>query len=285
MTFYEASFGDPGKRGRGAVARQRAEKTVVRTAVSLGARSPADRAQALRRDDIDFQRDRVDDESVGIMNGVRRGGGHRRPWRGARRTGDLDIPPPTRTRTFPYSGAVGTAPDSGATRVDPVAFCRARRIPCYDVASLDSPDGHAPVASLRPDLAVHAGAGILRVPLLALLRLGTLNAHMGVLPYYRGMNVAEWARFNGDPVGCAVHLVDAGIDMGPIACVRIVDTQTAPSIGDLRRLVDDAQIALLGDVIRCTMRSGSLPPVRSQGEEEGLQFFRMHPAVAAVLNG
>jgi folate-dependent phosphoribosylglycinamide formyltransferase PurN len=181
---------------------------------------------------------------------------------------------------------VDRAPDSGrATQVDPVAYCRAKRIPYYEVASLDSPDGRALVARLQPDLAVHAGAGILRAPLLALPRLGTLNAHMGVLPYYRGMNVAEWARFNGDPVGCSVHLVDPGIDTGPIACVRIVDTQAAASIGEVRHLVDDAQIALLGDVIRYAVRSGSLPPTRSQGMEEGRQLFRMHPEVAAVLNG
>jgi len=180
---------------------------------------------------------------------------------------------------------VERSPDRDATRVDPIAFCCASRIPYYEVTSLDSHDGCALVARLRPDLAVHAGAGILRAPLLALPRLGTLNVHMGILPYYRGMNVAEWAQFNGDPVGCSVHLVDAGIDTGPIACVRIVDTQMAASIGDLRRMVDDAQIALLGDVIRWATRAGSMPPLRSQAIEEGLQFFRMHPAVAAVLDG
>ena len=79
-------------------------------------------------------------------------------------------------------------------------FCRAQAIPSFTVRTVDAPEGLALVASLRPDLAVHAGAGILRAPLLALPRLGTLNAHMGVLPYYRGMNVAEWAVLNGDPV-------------------------------------------------------------------------------------
>jgi Formyl transferase len=167
--------------------------------------------------------------------------------------------------------------------IDPVLFCVAHQIPCHEVPTLDSSEGRALVASLRPDLAVHAGAGILRAPVLEIPRLGTLNAHMGVLPYYRGMNVAEWARFNGDPVGCSVHVVDAGIDMGPIVCVRIVDTQTVTTVQQLRRVVNEAQIALLGDVIRFVQRSGVMPPARSQRAEEGVQFFRLHPDIATCL--
>ena len=106
---------------------------------------------------------------------------------------------------------------------------------------------------------------------------------MGVLPYYRGMNVAEWARFNGDPVGCSVHLVDAGIDTGPILCVRLVDTTIATSIQRLRRVVNEAQIALLGDVIQFVVRGGCLLPLRSQRVEEGVQFFRVHADIAARL--
>src|SRR5437773_8359498 len=157
-------------------------------------------------------------------------------------------------------GRVVGESEPGGGPVDALTFCLAQGIPCREVATLDSPAGRAVVENLRPDLAVHAGAGILRAPLLAIPRLGTINAHMGVLPYYRGMNVTEWARFNGDPVGCSVHLVDAGIDTGPILCVRLLDAESARSLSELRRLVDDAQIALLGETIRFVLRSGSLPP-------------------------
>src|SRR5438128_5212353 len=80
--------------------------------------------------------------------------------------------------------------------------------------------------------------------------LGTLNAHMGILPHYRGMNVTEWARFNGDPVGCTVHLIDPGIDTGDILCVRAVNVNDGVNIPQLRTLVDRAQIELLGEVVR-----------------------------------
>ena len=151
--------------------------------------------------------------------------------------------------------------------IDPLTYCLANGIPCHEVTSLESAVGLAAVAALQPDLAVHAGAGIVRAPVLAIPRLGTLNAHMGVLPYYRGVHVAEWARFNGDPVGCTVHLLDPGIHTGPIVCVRLVDTSGATSIEALRRLVDAAQIALLGRVIQFVLRSRSLPPLRMQRAE------------------
>ena len=97
------------------------------------------------------------------------------------------------------------------------------------------------------------------------------------------MNVTEWARFNGDPVGCTVHLIDPGIDTGDILCVRAVNVNDGVNIPQLRTLVDRAQIELLGEVVRFIARSGALPPHRSQQPEEGVQFFRMHPDLARVL--
>lgn len=174
-------------------------------------------------------------------------------------------------------------PSADTPAQDAIAYCRARGIPWFEVAALESAEGHALVRRLAPDLAVHAGAGILRAGLLALPRLGTLNAHMGLLPYYRGMNVSEWAAFNGDPVGCTVHLVDPGLDTGPILCVRMVDGDATRSIAELRRVVDEAQIALLGEVVRFALERGVLPPGRSQRAEEGVQFFRLHPELATRL--
>src|SRR5262249_38597239 len=123
----------------------------------------------------------------------------------------------------------------------------------------------------------------LRAPILAVPRLGTLNAHMGLLPFYRGMNVTEWAAFNGDPVGCTAHLIDAGIDTGPIVCVQEVVTTGARTVVELRTRVDEAQIALLGRVVRYASTTGTLPLLWEQAPSIGRQFFRMHADLAAVL--
>jgi hypothetical protein len=62
-----------------------------------------------------------------------------------------------------------------------------------------------------------------------------------------------------------------------------VDTRSARSVAELRRLVDTAQIALLGDVVRFVLAEGVLPPARPQTPAEGVQFFRLHAELAAVL--
>jgi methionyl-tRNA formyltransferase len=206
--------------------------------------------------------------------------------RGASRLGRLRA----RVRDNGLGWAVGrlrrrsaTAPAAVGDALEAVEFCRQAGIPFVTVPSVNEPGALERIASLKPALAIHAGAGLLRSPLLAIPTLGTVNAHMGILPRYRGMNVAEWARLNGDPVGCSVHRIDPGIDTGEIVCVRRVDTAGCRTIAQLRETVDRAQIALLGQVVRTILETGAIPGGRTQAPREGIQFFRMHPELAAVL--
>jgi len=188
-------------------------------------------------------------------------------------------------KLFPgrHSTAPGFVEAPAAPLEPPADLARRLGIPAVRVESLNSLEGLQAVRALAPDVAVHAGAGILRAPLLEIPRLGTVNAHMGILPHYRGMNVSEWAALSGDPVGCTVHVVDPGIDTGPILCVREVDPGPAGNISQLRRLVDKAQVELLGEVLQYVVRSGELPPCRPQERREGVQFFRMHDDLKAIL--
>lgn len=166
---------------------------------------------------------------------------------------------------------------------DPRAVCRQAGIPIVEVESFDSAAALRAIGDLKPDLFVFAGGAILRAPLLAIPRLGTVNAHMGLLPFYRGMNVAEWACFHGDPVGCTVHVIDTGIDTGDIVCARQVDPGGASTVAALRQAVDDAQFALLEEVVRYVTATGELPARAPQAPAEGRQFFRMHDALLGLL--
>lgn len=159
---------------------------------------------------------------------------------------------------------------------NPAGLARKLDVPIFSVPLLNEPEFLNALRKLQPDIVVHAGAGIIRAPFLSVPRLGTINAHMGLLPRYRGMNVAEWAALQRDPVGCTVHLMDAGIDTGDILCVRRVDVSTARNISELRDLVDEAQLKLLGEVLRYILLTGKLPETRVQEAEEGVQFFQMH---------
>lgn len=168
-------------------------------------------------------------------------------------------------------------PSTNQPEPEPVlAFCAHRGVRTIEVETLDSPAALTAIEAIGPDLLVHAGAGIIRPPLLTLSRLGMVNAHMGILPFYRGMNVTEWAAFNGDPIGCTVHLIDHGIDTGDILILRLVDASGANGIISLRAAVDAAQMELLGEVVRYVATTGELPPRHPQRIDDGRQFFAMH---------
>lgn len=173
-----------------------------------------------------------------------------------------------------------SAPEPGSAAV----YCADRNIPFVRVDSLESATGLASLRALGADLFVQAGVGILRSASLSVPRLGTLNAHMGLLPRVRGMNAAEWSALCGIPVGATVHLIDPGIDTGDILLFRAVDIAGVDSVDSLRGTVDRAQIELLGDVIRWIIAHGALPPSRPQGAHEGRQFFAMHAELRQLLD-
>jgi hypothetical protein len=185
-------------------------------------------------------------------------------------------------------GAVNdSATEPAAQDIPPVdvpAYCRSRGIPFLETGPLDAADAVAAIKALGPDLGIHAGAGLLRRPLIDAFRLGVLNAHMGLLPAYRGMNVAEWAVLEGTPVGCTVHLIDTGIDTGPILATRGVDIAGCSSIAALRDAVDRAQLTLLGEIVEL-IGGGRMPEPLKAAEPPGPQYFQMHQNLAAILEG
>src|SRR5207302_6906089 len=75
--------------------------------------------------------------------------------------------------------------------IDMPTYCRSHGIALLETGPLDSADAVARIRALGPDLGIHAGAGLLRRPLIDAFRLGVLNAHMGLLPAYRGLNLPE----------------------------------------------------------------------------------------------
>jgi methionyl-tRNA formyltransferase len=179
------------------------------------------------------------------------------------------------------NAAKDSAAEAAAQDVQPVN-CRSHGIAVLETGPLDSADAVAQIKALDPDLGIHAGAGLLRRPLIDAFRLGVLNAHMGLLPAYRGMNVAEWAALEGAPVGCTVHLIDTGIDTGVILAVREVDIAGCDSVAALRGAVDRAQLALLGDIVGSIV-SGRIPEPLPPAGAPGPQYFHMHQDLVALL--
>lgn len=134
---------------------------------------------------------------------------------------------------------------------------------------------------VQPDLIIYAGGGILRRQFLAIPKIGTLNAHSGPLPHFRGMNAVEWTVFYGINPMITIHFIDPGIDTGPI----LERVPVKMDEGDTLAKVRGKTIVLGVQSILKTLpilESGNYQPV-IQDPKGGRQFFRMAPELAALV--
>jgi methionyl-tRNA formyltransferase len=104
----------------------------------------------------------------------------------------------------------------------------------FHFPDLDDPGLWRLVKERNVDVAIQGGLGILNPSMLAVPRLGFVNVHPGKLPEYRGRNCPEWAILNGDDVFATAHLVDGGIDSGPVICAARYALQPGWDYADFR---------------------------------------------------
>ena len=155
----------------------------------------------------------------------------------------------------------------------PVIFCQTLN----DLDVLDHLEKHA------ASLVVFTGGGILRRPILERAGRGVLNCHLGFLPDYRGMDASWWAVLEGQPdkLGLSVHLMDEGIDTGPILSVRPLPLEITDT--SFERLQERHE-SLMGEMMVETCLKflrGEIQP-QPQRAEEGKQYFRMHPRLREI---
>jgi methionyl-tRNA formyltransferase len=162
---------------------------------------------------------------------------------------------------------------SDASAQSLASWARERALPVEGSRRLDAER----LRRLAPDLVVLVGADLVPPPVLAVPRLGTINAHYGLLPAYRGMNVTEWSVLRGDPVGVTVHLVDPGVDTGDILLREEIALEPGETFATLRRKHQDVAALLL---VRAALelRDGTARPL-PQVPEQGRQYYRMHPSL------
>ena len=124
------------------------------------------------------------------------------------------------------------------------------------------------------DVGLHAAGTIYRRPFLDRFSIGLLNAHIGLLPRYRGRSVMEWSILHGDETGITVFLVDEGIDTGPIVHRRSIP------IPDHCADVSSAKAYLFsldGELYREALEVLSDPDFEATPQEPdaGVRFYRM----------
>lgn len=157
-----------------------------------------------------------------------------------------------------------------------IAYYDQLGIPVYHSRQTNSPATHQILAALAPDVLILGQTGIVRASLLQIPRLGTLNAHPGILPHYRGIDCAKWAVHRGDfeNVGSTVHWVDPGVDTGRIIAVQRYDFTGKESLDTLDHHLYDQCVMMLGDVLAALCR-GETQPGDVQERAHGKQYYKM----------
>ncbi|TVQ87369.1 MAG: hypothetical protein EA397_18810 [Deltaproteobacteria bacterium] len=160
--------------------------------------------------------------------------------------------------------------------------CRRLGIAIRLVSDLNDPEAVDAVARSGAQGVVFTGGGLIRQPLLRATPRGVLNCHMGILPRYRGMDVVEWAILEDrwDHVGLTVHLMDDGIDTGPILRKVRVDPTGLKNFTDLRKKLHAAMPSTVATAATEYL-SGQLR-AQPQQVKDGKQYFIMHPSLQRV---
>lgn len=155
----------------------------------------------------------------------------------------------------------------GADRPGIAGLDRAERagVPSFVVRVKDQPDRAAwdreltkAVAAYEPDLVVSAGfMKILGPEFLAAFGGRVLNTHPALLPAFPGAHaVADAVSYGVRVTGCTVHLVDAGVDTGPIVAQETVPVDPGEDVDALHERIKVVERRLLVDVIALLTRQG-----------------------------
>ena len=91
-------------------------------------------------------------------------------------------------------------------------------IPRVKTSDINSVETVEYIRSLKPDIILSNNFNnILKKDIIDVPKIGVINVHPGLLPFYRGMLPHFWAMVNGDnKVGVTLHYVDEGVDTGSV---------------------------------------------------------------------
>ncbi|WP_449301258.1 phosphoribosylglycinamide formyltransferase [Pseudonocardia hispaniensis] len=156
----------------------------------------------------------------------------------------------------------------GSDRIGIEALARAERagVPAFAVCAASHPDRAAwdaaltvAVAAHRPDLVVSAGfMKILGPGFLAGIGCPMINTHPALLPSFPGARAVRDALAHGVKVtGATVHLVDDGVDTGPILAQQAVPVLPGDTEAVLHERIKIEERRLLVGTVAALARHGA----------------------------
>ncbi len=92
-----------------------------------------------------------------------------------------------------------------------------------NVTKLERPVTIDDILAIRPDLVIsYSYRHIIKAAVLDALPDKFINLHISLLPFNRGADPNTWSFLDDTPKGVSIHLIDQGIDTGPILYQREV---------------------------------------------------------------
>lgn len=177
-----------------------------------------------------------------------------------------------RLRRWPRATA-GAVKRRVSFRRDRRAWYAARARQVIPAAEMNSRALRRTLARLDPDYLVLGGGGILEPDVIQTARAGVLNAHPALLPWVRGNGVVAQSLEHDVALGATVHMVDSGIDTGPIVARRLLPVEPGPaSIHALEEAAYDLAAEIMADTVEAIARRGERP--RGMPQEEQHPLFR-----------
>lgn len=133
-------------------------------------------------------------------------------------------------------------------------------LPVIQPEKLRTPEAQAQLFAWQPDLAVVVAFGqILRPAVLQWPRLGCINVHASLLPYYRGAAPIHWAIIRGeDETGVTTMWMDEGMDTGDMILQARTPIGPQETTGDLHDRLSAIGAELLTETLR-QVAAGTAP--------------------------
>lgn len=162
-------------------------------------------------------------------------------------------------RSIKYNGLIATAAKlAGRTAPsnppdDLTRFAAADLgVTVADVENYHSDDSVRILKAANADLGVIYGTNIIKESVFSIPKLGSINLHQGLAPFYRGGPPVFWELFNDErEIGLTVHFVAAKVDTGDIVLQAKVPLEYDDSFGlDFDAFIDNYRARLREDSAR-----------------------------------
>lgn len=152
--------------------------------------------------------------------------------------------------------------------------CTKNNIPLIRAEIINSPLVIAKVKEAKPDLGIIAHfERIIKNDILSVPKMGFINLHPSLLPYYRGLAPQHWPLINGETeVGITVHHVDEGTDTGDIILQRRYVISKDTYVAELHALWLKEYKTIMLEAIE-KMLNGD--PVKKQNHLKGSYYEKM----------